>query len=49
MEKKTYITPEIEVIDLDVTNQMLLLISGGGPFSGDGGSEDSDEGWFDGN
>ena len=49
MEKKTYITPEIEVIDLDVTNQMLLLISGGGPFSGDGGSEDNDEGWFDGN
>ena len=46
MEKKTYITPEIEVIDLDVTNQMLLLISGGGPYNGDGSSDD---GWVDGN
>ena len=48
MEKKTYITPEIEVIDLDVTNQMLLLISGG-LYSGNGGSDSSDDYWVDGN
>ena len=43
MEKKSYETPAIEVIDIEAPNLLILPAS---PYSGKG---DSDDGWFDGN